>query len=123
MSLKKIAMFNVFNAKEFFLKKKLLFTGHDVLFDENKNEIGLKYKILIVEDETNYGKDKNNGEDLIGLNEGELLVVKVHGNTNSVDIKRLAHVKLVNPIAKIYGEYSNNLSLVADNVITVESKS
>lgn len=120
MSLKKLIMFNHFKATEFFSKMELKYTGYDVLLDENKNQVGIKYKILISKDDTIYDKNADNSSK--GLNEGELLTVKVKGPTTAPELERLSTVKLVNPSAKIYGEYNNNLSITTDDVVVDNKK-
>ena len=102
-----------FNSDKFFTGKDIRVTG-DQPWVEYENGVpqppkGTKYKCIILQDVTKYD------EVTIGGNEGEALTVKVPGPKK--EYKKLAKVKLNNPTCKIYGDYRNQLSVTAEDII------
>lgn len=111
MSLKKLNSMQLFNNAEFFEKKTYMLFGVEDLTDyDSKKVIGCKYKVVIFQDNTNYGGD-------VGIsNAGESLTVKVPGVKASDYDGQPRQVRLINPRGTIYGDYRNELSVKADGL-------
>lgn len=110
--MKGLTKFLVFSAPDFLRGKTLQFMQQSEWVDYDTEEVlGYKYRLIILEDETDYG---NYDID----NSGEKLDVKIRGNT--IPIRKLELVQLVNPIGKVYGDYKNKLSIEADDIITID---
>lgn len=77
--------------------------------DKTGEIIGTKYKTIILNDNTKY----NSGEDK-GINSGESLTIKVKGEPKP--FKKLSRVELINAQASVYGEFSNLLSVKAEDI-------
>lgn len=111
MSLKRLARFQYFDIESFLEKKKLMTVGVTEWRDfETQNVLGTKVEVVIVEDKTDYGTTDGN----IVNNLYEKLSVKIPAKLNNVPMNAI--VKLHNPLATIYGEYRNALSITADNI-------
>ena len=82
----------------------------EILSDfETKKELGAKYTVLIWSDSNDYGT--------IGVsNAGETFTVKILGQ-NPKPIETPVDIELVNPTGVIYGDYRNQLSVTADDII------
>lgn len=80
---------------------------------ESQSVLGAKYTIIIWQDHTDYG-DKDIS------NQGETLVVKVKGKEPH-PVSSPSIVTLVNPNGVVFGEYRNQLSITADDVL-IEKK-
>ena len=76
--------------------------------------LGTVVEVAIVKDLTDYGEGKGKG-----LNKYEKLKFKT---PRSVSIASGMIVTPIKPVAKIYGEYRNQLSVTCDDVHVVESK-
>ena len=96
MALKKLSQFEHFDAEGFFSRIGLIV-------------IGTAITTVIASDRHNY----NASEGEIVNNLYEKIVVKI---PKKIDVVLNAKIKLVNPQAKIYGEYRNLLSVTADDV-------
>lgn len=113
MSLKKLNQFNTFNFEEFSIGKKYLLIGKQDWKEFSTNEIiGTKLEVVIAQDKTAYKLKE--GEKISNIY--EKLVFKV---SKEVDIPLNSEIKAINPIAKVYGEYSNQLSIVVEDVEVV----
>jgi len=126
MALKKLRDFVKFDEKDFFKNKKLGFMSCEIwkerTVQDDPNsavEKGTKVTVVIKEDDTSY--NLRNADPI--SNKGETFVVKVP-NKKVEDFKdfnmfvtdvRLESVEK----ASVYGEFSNNLSIVADVVKAV----
>ena len=112
--MKKLRLFAPFNAELFFSKIDLQFVKLEEVYTDGIKS-GFKYHLLIIADNNNYGDDSS-------LNMGELIKVKVDNNKCNIDFTLGAIVELVSPRASIYGDYQNQLSIKADNVVLKKSK-
>lgn len=117
MALKKLSSLLNFNNQEFFENKTfLLFAIEDWEEFKSKRVLGAKYKVVIFEDNTNYGGDMSVS------NAGESLTVKVEGVKAVAYDGHARKVRLINPQATIYGEFRNELSVKADGVEYVDNE-
>lgn len=108
--MKRLTQFQKFEFDRFVNNKIIVVLGHDEWINYDTGEvIGYKYKLTILEDNTDYG----NGQ--MGLNDGESFTVKIEGELKQYS--KLQEVKLQNVEATVYGDYSNNLSVTASSII------
>jgi hypothetical protein len=112
--MKKLKQFAPFNAQLFFSKIELQFTKVEPI-RENDKTVGFKYNLLICDDQHNYGEESS-------LNIGEVIKVKIEDVNSNTNFTFGQKVELINPRASIYGEYQNQLSVKADDVIVKKSK-
>ena len=112
--MKKLKQFSPFNAQLFFSKIELQFTKVEPI-RENDKTVGFKYNLLICDDQHNYGEESS-------LNIGEVIKVKIEDVNSNTNFTFGQKVELINPRASIYGEYQNQLSVKADDVIVKKSK-
>lgn len=118
MTLKKLSSLLNFDNREFFENKTFLLFGiEDWQEFKTKKVLGAKYKVVIFEDNTNYGGDMSVS------NAGESLTVKVEGVKAVAYDGRARKVRLINPQATIYGEFRNELSVKADAVEFIDAES
>ena len=93
-------------------QKDIRVIGSEPIFDyvdgKATNNVGTKYKCIIVTDQTDYSDGSQD------LNTGEQLNIKI--SAPAKPYKKFDRVVLKNPIGKIYGEFQNNLSLTADDI-------
>lgn len=109
--------FQVFQTEKFLKDKELTVTNIKPWQDFDTKEIlGVKVEVAITKDETVYpaGRDGT-----VMTNLFEKLTFKVP--KNSVDVKANDIVTPVHPVATIYGDYQNQLSITADDVVVVKS--
>lgn len=93
-----------------------LFCLHKILYTiENDKTVGFRYNLLICDDQHNYGEESS-------LNIGEVIKVKIEDVNSNTNFTFGQKVELINPRASIYGEYQNQLSVKADNVVLKKSK-
>ena len=112
--MKKLKQFAPFNAQLFFSKIELQFTKVEPI-RENDKTVGFRYNLLICDDQHNYGEESS-------LNIGEVIKVKIEDVNSNTNFTFGQKVELINPRASIYGEYQNQLSVKADDVIIKKSK-
>ena len=113
MALKKLNQFNYFDAEGFFSKLKLITVGSTVWKEYGSNVVkGPKLEVVIARDK--HRSNSNEGE--VVNNMYEKLTVKL---PKEMDVPMNVEVKLINPEASIYGEYRNQLSIVAEDVQVV----
>ena len=112
--MKKLRLFAPFDAQLFFSKIELQFTKVEPI-RENDKTVGFKYNLLICDDQHNYGEESS-------LNIGEVIKVKIEDVNSNTNFTFGQKVELINPRASIYGEYQNQLSVKADNVVLIKSK-
>ena len=112
--MKKLRLFAPFDAQLFFSKIELQFTKVEPI-RENDKTVGFKYSLLICNDQHNYGEESS-------LNIGEVIKVKIEDVNSNTNFTFGQKVELINPRASIYGEYQNQLSVKADNVVLIKSK-
>ena len=112
--MKKLKQFAPFNADLFFDKIDLQFTRVEPIKVDGAT-VGFRYNLLICEDQHNYGEESS-------LNIGEVIKVKIEDVNSNTNFTFGQKVELINPRASIYGEYQNQLSVKADNVVLKKSK-
>lgn len=111
--MKKLKQFAPFNAELFFDKIDLQFTRVEPIKVDGAT-VGFRYNLLICEDLHNYGEENS-------LNKGEFIKVKIEDANSDTNFTLGQKVKLINPKATIYGDFSNQLSVKADKIIVVKS--
>ncbi|WP_017547422.1 hypothetical protein [Salinicoccus carnicancri] len=111
---KKLLEFQNFEAERFLKDKTLLAMKSEVLKNQNRENIGAKYTIIVWEDNTKY-KDESVS------NVGDTYNVKIEGK-EPLDIDKPVQVKLVNPVGKVWGDFNSNLSLSASDLRFIEGK-
>lgn len=119
--MKKLSSFLEFNTSNFLKEKELVFISKTDWTDfESKEFLGIKYKVLIKSDNTQYGLDSNNKE-LIAINKGESIDVKVDKNQKEEDFEMFEAVTLINPKGIVFGEFKNQLILSADSIKSTDT--
>lgn len=113
--MKMLGKFQYFDTKSFFERLSMMgMKCEDYLEYENKEKKGIKITATIWSDNHDYGNAAVS-------NVGEQLVIKVlDPNAQLLDFTTPHFIDVINPTGKIYGEFSNQLSLVADQVIIKE---
>ena len=113
MALKKLNQFNYFDAEGFFEKLKLITIGISVWREYGTNiEKGTKLEVVVAGDKHSY--NNSDGEKVNNIY--EKIMVKI---PKKIDVPMNVEVKLINPEASIYGEYRNQLSVIAEDVQVV----
>lgn len=113
--LKKLTAF--FDIVRFLAGKKLLVLSCSEWVDyQSKEFLGSKLELVIFEDNTMYPPNSK-GEVAEAVNRFEKLLVKVPNK--HISVPRNSEVTLENPQATIYGDFSEKLSLTADEVKVV----
>lgn len=114
MALKKLSQFVHFDFKGFMEGKICLVVGISEWVDhDTKKHMGTKVEVVIVEDKTQYvHKD---GE--VISNRYEKLIYKVK---KDIKVPIDARVVPVNPVGTVYGDYRNQLSIVADDIRVIQ---
>ena len=74
--MKKLNTFKSFNLQEFLKGKKLILKSIRTV--DSDSFTGAKAEVIIVEDNTNYGKDKD-GKDIIGVNAWNSFTIRMAG--------------------------------------------
>ena len=111
--MKKLKQFAPFNADLFFSKIELQFTKVEPIKVDGAT-VGFRYNLLICDDLHNYGEENS-------LNMGEIIKVKIEDANSNTNFTFGQKVKLMNPKASIYGDFSNQLSVKADKIVAVKS--
>lgn len=107
--------FQVFQTEKFLKDKELTVTNIKPWQDFDTKEIlGVKVEVAITKDDTVYSAGRDG---TVMTNLFEKLTFKVP--KNSVDVKANDIVTPVHPVATIYGDYQNQLSITADDVVKV----
>ena len=110
MALKKLNQFLQFDYPRFSDGKICQVVGVSEWVDyDTKKHIGTKIEVVIVEDKTRY--TYKDGE--VVSNRFEKLVYKVK---KDVKVPIDARVEPVNPVATVYGDFRNQLSIVEDDI-------
>lgn len=114
--MKKLSMFTYFDFESFAKDKKIMCTGNRPWKDFDSDKIlGTKIDAVIVADNTNYsnkdGQSINNAYEKFTIKIPKIFEIQVN-----------AVIRAVNPVARVYGNYGELLSVTADN-IEVLSKS
>lgn len=101
--------FNIFLATEFLADKKLMAFKSDLLTDSEGKDVGRKYTVVVMEDNTKYNNPSIS-------NVGDSYTVKVKGKVHE-DLIFPCEVELIEPSGVLYGEFRNQLSLSAKKII------
>ena len=108
--LKKLNQFDYFDAVEFFSKLILIAIGKSVQKEFGTDTIkGTKIEVVIASDKHNYNLKE--GENVNNMY--EKLIIKI---PKEINVPMNSKIRLINPTANIYGEYRNQLSVVAEDV-------
>lgn len=111
--MKKLNQFVKFLFEDFSRGKVYRVTGVRPWLDFTTKELlGTKVEVIVAEDNTVY--DTKNGETVTNLYEKLSFKIK-----KDVNIPVNARVIPVNPVAVVYGEYRNQLSVTADDIKVV----
>ena len=111
--MKKLNQFVKFLFEDFSRGKVYRVTGVRTWLDFTTKELlGTKVEVIVAEDNTVY--DTKNGETVTNLYEKLSFKIK-----KDVHIPVNARVIPVNPVAVVYGEYRNQLSVTADDIKVV----
>lgn len=113
--MRNLNQFVCFDWEAFSQGKKFLYVGQSNWVDRDTQQLlGTRVEVVIASDKTAY-KPAADGTPAQG-NRFEKLVVKVPG---AVDIPDESFVEIINPVATVYGDYRNQLSVKADAVKSV----
>lgn len=114
--MKGLAQFRLFDYERFIKDKQLIVTGVSPWTDfTTKAVLGTKVTVTISRDSTEY--QTKNGEQI--TNRFQSFNIKV---PKDVNVPLNAIVSAVNPVASVYGDYSNQLSVKADDIQVVQSQ-
>lgn len=112
--MKYLRQYEYFDWNGFAKQKKIMTVGISPLTDyETKELIGTKVEVVITSDSTPYERKENEQ----GSNLFEKLIVKV---PKQIDVPMQVEVQLKNAVATIYGDYRNQLSVYAEDIVVVE---
>lgn len=118
--MKKLNQFLEFNVEKFFEGKVFVTTGISEWrdFDTNQKK-GTKVETVIAKDETRY--DLKDGE--LVSNIYERLIFKIpNKEIKEIKVPMNAQVMPKNVKATVYGEYRNQLSCIAEDIVVVDHK-
>lgn len=111
--MKKLSFFEKFDWESFIKGKKLAVAGINEYVDfETKKHLGTKVKVVIIEDHTDYGIEGGNPVS----NKYESMTFKCF---KDIDLPLDSIVVAKGVKATVYGEYHNQLSLYADDILPV----
>ena len=110
-----LAMFNHFDFYGFVKDKKLIVCDISEWVDYNDKSIvkGTKITTVIYEDHTDYGESEI-------TNKFEKIVAKIPKKVTNTKVKIDDFVVFKNAVARVYGDYNNLLSVVAEDVSVVD---
>lgn len=110
--MKNLSQFMYFDIDGFLTGKTLLLIRIDPwLKYDTKENLGTKAELVITSDKTDYGNSAKSN------NLYEKIVVKVPKELN---LPLNSTVKLIEPVANVYGDYRNQLSIVSENLEVVK---
>lgn len=110
MSLKKLNKFLYFDFDSFAKGKRFISVGQQEWKDfNNGNILGTRVEIVIAQDKTDYGL----AEGEIVNNLYEKLIIKV---SKQITIPMNVEVRPINAVATVYGDYRNQLSVIAEDI-------
>lgn len=116
MALKLLNQFLKFDCDSFLSGKVLRVTGISENVDYNtKKHLGTKVEVVITRDDTPYHCKAGQ----VVSNRYEKLTLKLNKDVN-VNLDDM--VKPVNPIATVYGDYRNQLSIKCDDIQVLQPK-
>ncbi|MDU5085955.1 MAG: hypothetical protein E6235_02780 [Anaerococcus vaginalis] len=115
--MKKLIEFMAFDLDAFLKEKDIRVLASEPWIDYSQGSdgktIGTKYKCIIFSDNTKYKNPKD-----AGVNAVESLTIKV--SAENKHFKKLSKVKIIEAEAKVYGDYSNMLSVKAKDIEFIE---
>ncbi|WP_306480374.1 hypothetical protein [Mediterraneibacter sp.] len=112
--MKYLRQFEYFDWNGFAKHKRFMTVGISPLTDrETKEIIGTRVEIVTTQDNTPYERKENEK----GSNLFEKLYVKV---PKQIDVPMQVEVQLKNAVATVYGDYRNQLSVYAEDIVVVE---
>ncbi|MEN2370055.1 hypothetical protein [Leuconostoc lactis] len=113
--MKMLSKFQYFDTKSFFERISVMgMKSEDYLEYGSQEKKGIKVTGTIWFDRHDYGNTSVS-------NVGEQIVIKVlDPNAELLDFTTPHFIEVINPTGKIYGDFANQLSLVADQVIIKE---
>ena len=114
VAVKKLGQFSVFDIERFLKDKKLMTTGVSPITDDDGKRIGTKVQVVILEDNTEYRVAE--GEQV--TNQFEKFNIKLNKVVDNVPMNAI--VVPVNPVATVYGEFRNNISVTADGLKVIQ---
>lgn len=105
--MKKLSQFTIFDIEAFLKEKRLMVIAQQEWKDYNTKDLcGTKTELVIIQDNTDYGEK--------GVtNLYEKIIVKV---PKVITLPMNAEVRLKNPEATVYGDYRNQLSIIAQDI-------
>lgn len=110
--MRNLNQFIKFDWDAFAAGKKFLYLGQSNWVDHDTQQLmGTRVEVVIASDKTDY-KPAADGTPAKG-NRFEKLTIKVPG---AVDLTEDSYIEIVNPVATVYGDYRNQLSVKADSV-------
>lgn len=117
--MKKLNLFNRFDYESFIEGKAIYAIASEEKYEYVNGKVSEKfahtvYKCIIAKDDTEYINPHTN-EKYDVTNQGEPINIKVKGRAK--DFKPMSPFKLVKPKATIWGEFQNNLSVTADDIV------
>lgn len=108
--MKRLNIFTYFALEEFCKGKRFMSIGQQEWKDfKTGNILGTKVETVIVQDKTDYGVQ--DGEAVSNLY--EKLTIKV---PKKISVPMNVEIKMVNAVATVYGDFRNQLSVVADDI-------
>lgn len=115
--MKYLSQFVKFQWSDFAKDKQFLVTGCSQWVDRNSDELlGTRVEVAIVKDATHYQhKEGESGSNLF-----EKLIFKV---SKEISVPENSLVVAVNAVAKVYGDYRNQLSVTCDDIKVAQVKS
>lgn len=114
--MKYLSQFNKFDFEEFSKEKRLMVVGCAPWRDQSGVVLGTKVDTVIFVDNTQYTRKEGD----TSTNQFEKLTFKV--SKQNLDIPRESVVKPVNPIATIWGDFRNQLSVKCDDMLVAQKK-
>ncbi|WP_288396052.1 hypothetical protein [uncultured Vagococcus sp.] len=106
---KGLSYFETFDAERYFQKKIIKVMKSETWKDFNTQEvIGSKYTVIVWEDKTEYSKEGVS-------NVGDTYTVKVK-DKEPKNISSPIDAVLINPQARVFGDFRNELSVTADDI-------
>lgn len=113
--MKHLSFFNNFDFEHFSKGKVFSVVDYSTWVDrDTKKLLGTIVNVVILQDETYYGEDR------AGTNKYEKLRFKVRDK--QLILSADTQVVPVNPIARVYGDFNNLLSVTCDDVKVVEQR-
>ncbi|HFY0487189.1 TPA: hypothetical protein ACIGT5_001896 [Streptococcus pyogenes] len=116
--MKGLKQFQKFDLEEFLKGKELTFLDSNPYYEyvdgkKTENILGVKLLCVITKDDTEYDSDVTNLY--------EKVTIKIQG-ANSVNLKRGSRLKIGDGSAKVWGNFSENLTIESKNIQVLKDK-